>query len=246
MINKLKALSLTLFAVLALGALGAQGATAASEHEFHSDGAWTVATGENLTAHEFTIGTVGTIKCTKATFENTSWGAEVSANTYKADELTVIGRWSGCEFGAQSAIVKTNDCAFVVDSDTTSGNPKGGEHASVKIECAAGNKIEVHTVNCTVTVAAQTVSDMIRFENDEVASMVNGIATATNIVVGKERNTASQPVNGCLLFPTGAVGSLVGNSTSECRKDEGFTQNNPTTPSGTEDQTTTECSITGI
>ena len=128
MISNLKALGLTLFAVLALGAAAAQTASATEKaHEFHSDGAWTVATGENTEVHKFKAGAVGTVECKKAVFENTSWGAEISAGTYKADELTVTGRWSECTFGGQPAIVFTNDCAFKVDSDTTSGNPDGGK-----------------------------------------------------------------------------------------------------------------------
>ena len=245
MISKLKLLGVAIFAVLVLGAVGAQGASASAAHQFHSDGPWTIATGKNTNNHELALGAVGSVQCTEATFENTSWGSEVSAGTYETDELTVSARWLNCTFGGQPAVVFTNDCAFVVDSDTTSGNPKGGEHASVKIECSAGHKIQVHTVNCTVSVAPQTVTDMIRFEND-TKSTVKGILTATNVVIGKERTTASQPVNGCLPFPTGAVASLSGTATSECFKDEGEAESNPTTPTGTKDSTTTECSITGV
>lgn len=247
----LKVQGLLLISVFALS--GALASTAsATEHEFHSDGDWTVSTGENTGNHVFQVGAAGSVTCTKAEFENRSWGSEVSASTYKADQLTVTGRWSGCTFGGSAAIVKTNHCAFVVDSDTTkTENPEGGEDANVELECAEGHKIEVHTPTCTVTVGAQLLKHAIRVENDTPTSMTGGLTGglsggASGIVVGKVRTTASQPVNGCLTFPTGAIGTMTGSATSKCYDDEGseLSGTEKTTPQGQlKEGKATECSI---
>lgn len=249
MTRSLKSQGLALIAALALGAMLASSASA-TEREFHSDGPWTVSTGENTEAHVFKVGSAGSVTCTKAEFENRSWGSEVSASTYKADQLTVIGRWSGCTFGGMAAVVKTNHCAFVVDSDTTkTENPEGGEDSNVEIECAEGNKIEVHTSICTVTVGPQVVIHALRASNDTPTSMKGGITgglSGGGIVLGKVRTTASQPLNGCLTFPTGALGTFTGEATSKCFEDEGseLSSTNKTTPQGLlKEGKATECSI---
>ena len=234
--RNLRALGLALLAVFALGAIGAQ---AASAHEFKSDGQRSVITGANVGAHEFTVGSVGTVSCSTAKFEGT---VDAGAGKTEVDEITIKPTYTGCTFGGQAASVFFNDCAYVFDSDTTAGNSTGGEHANVKIECGVNNTVKVHTVNCTITVGPQEIKHGVRYVNDG-ASANETIATAHNIVVGKERNTGSQPANGCLLFPTGAVGKYVGTATNKCFQDEGSAQANPTTPGSTQDATTTTCSV---
>jgi hypothetical protein len=242
MTRNLKALGLALLAVFALGAIGAQ---AASAHEFKAGVQKSVITGKNVGVHNFQVGAAGTVSCAKAKFEGT-----VDAGTGKTevDEITIKPTYEECTFGGQVAAVFFNDCAYVFDSDTTAGNSTGGEHAQVKVECAAGNKIQVHTVNCTITVGEQTIADAIRYEQDKVGEVpvttaTNTIATAHNIVTGKERSTAAQPVNGCLPFPTGAIGKYTGTATNECRQDEGSPQANTTTPGATQDAASTTCSV---
>ena len=251
MTRNLKALGLALLAVFALGAIGTQAASAADAHEFHSDGPRTIITANNVGegSHTFQVGAAGTVECTGATFESTVVGTEVVKDqTYKADTITATPKYTGCTFGGQPATVFFNDCAYVLDSDTTEGNTTvaGSKHANVDIECAANNKIQVHTVNCTITVGAQTVKHAVTYKN-VTESSVTISTTAHGVVVGKERNTAAQPANGCLLFPTGAVGKYVGNVTSNCFKDENeTTPANPTTPTGTLDKTTTKCTVTDV
>jgi hypothetical protein len=249
--SNLRALVLVLLAVSVFGAVAAQGASATEKsHEFHSDGEWTVATGANTEPHEFKVGSAGTVKCEKAEFENESVGTFVSSSTYKADTLTVTGRWSECTFGGQPATVNTNHCAFVVDSDTTTGNPDGGEDANVEIECAEGNKIEVDTAICTFTVGPQTVKHMIRVENDTATSISGGLTAgaaggASAIVFGKVKTTENQ--TGCALAPSGALGSLLGRSTSNCYKDEAekwLSGTAKTTPQGVlKEGAATNCSL---
>lgn len=242
MTRYMKALGLAVLAILAMGALTAQGASAEKAQEFHSDGSWTVGTGASTGKMKLTIGAVGSVEC-NATFEDQSGGVEKSANTYVSDMLTVTPRFTECTFGGQPATFNVNHCAFVLDSDTTEGNPEGGEHANVEIECAVSDKIQIHTINCTVTIVSQLVKHAIQFEPDTSTS-VKGIVSAKNIVIGKERNTASQPLNGCITFPTGAVGSVTGNGTTKCYRDDGskLSGTEKTTPNTLEGPLT-ECSV---
>jgi hypothetical protein len=135
-----------------------------------------------------------------------------------------------------------NHCAFVLDSDTTTGNPEGGEHANVEIECTGG-QIEIDTISCTVTIGAQLVKHAVQFEADTTSS-VNGIFSAKGIVTGKLKTTESQ--TGCILFAAGAIGTMSGVGTTECFKDTGsvLTGTEKTTPQGlTSEGTSTECGI---
>jgi hypothetical protein len=237
-----KALGLALLAVFALGVVGTQGASAADSHQFQFDGQKTIITGKNTNSHEFSIGGAFAVQCTIVAFEST---VDAGAGQTEADEITVRPTYNNCTFGGQAAPVFVNDCAYVFDSDTTEGGTTGGKHAQLKIECAAGGMIKIHTVQCTIMIGEQTLADAVTYKND-TANSTEFITTAHGIVIGKERNTASQPVNGCLTFPTGPVLKYIGAMTNECRTDEGQSQANPTTPSNTKDITTTECSVTDI
>lgn len=233
-----KVLGLALAAVFALGGLAAQGASAADSHQFKFDGQKTVLTGKNTGPHEFVLGGGSfAVKCSTATFESTVDAGEGKTDV---DEITLKPNYGGCEFGGQPATIFVNDCAFVFDSDTTAGNPTGGKHAQAKIECITGNNIKIHTTLCTLTIGEQTISDAVAYEND-TASSFDITATAKEIVVGKEKNTPGQTL--CSLLPTGAIMKYTGTVTNECRTDEGQAQANPTTPIGTKEGSTTECSV---
>lgn len=242
MTRNLKALGLVLLAAFALSAMGAQGALAADAHQFQFDGQKSVLTGKNTNSHEFRIGAAFVIKCSTVTYEST---VDTGEGQTEVDEITVKPTFNGCELGGQPAPVFVNDCAFVFDSDTTAGNPTGGKHAPVRIECITGNNIKIHTANCTITIGEQTIADAVAYKND-TASSIESIWTASGIVVGKERNTASQPPNACLLYPTGAILNYAGSMTNECRKDEGEPQANPTTPVNTKEGAATECAVTDV
>ena len=238
-----KKLGIAVLAVLMLGAM-ASSAWAATEHEFHADGEKTILTGENVGTWKFAVGAAGTVECTKAEGEGTSTGTLVSAGTYKTDSITGTGRTSGCTFGGQPATVKENHCGTIIDSDTTEGNTDGGEHANAEVECAEGNKVEIDTSVCTITIGAQLVKHAVRFEN-ETNSSILAKTTAKKVVVGKLKTTESQ--TGCLLFPTGAIGTLTGTARSKCFKDESegaLSGTERTTPQGlTKEGATTECSV---
>jgi len=247
--RKLKALGLALVAISAMSAVAAPGASAViGEHEFHTEGP-SVLTGRNIGNEKFAVGTAGTVECTTSAFESTQAGTEVSSHTFKSDTLTVTPRYTGCTFGGQPATVNFNHCAYVLDSDTTTGNPDGGLHANVEIECLKNGKgediswIEIDTSVCTITIKSQTINHALSYENDTAFSTIVR-ATARKIVTGKAKTTESQ--TGCLLFPTGAIGTYTGSSTVECFSNEGsaLSGTEKTTPQGlTKENLTTACRI---
>jgi opacity protein-like surface antigen len=249
MTRNFKALGLALLAICALGAVVAQGASAAEDkHKFHSDGPNTVITGKAIGGnHTFAVGTAGTVECTSAEFESTQTGTEVGVETYSNETLTVVPHYSGCTFGGQPATVTVKHCAYIFYGQTTPGNSDGGEHANVEIECEGeGGRIEIDTTVCTITVGGQLVKHAVRYENDpESTSAVKIKATAKKIVTGKVKTTESQ--TGCLLFPTGEIGTYKGTVTSECFKDEGSAiseKTAKTTPTGlTKEGKTTKCTV---
>jgi hypothetical protein len=246
MTRDLKALGLALLAAAALGAVGAQGALGAVEHEFHSDGPKTTITGKNVGTVKFAVGAAGTFECTTSVTEGTQTGTEVSAGTYRSDTLTLKPTYSGCTFGGQPATFNPNHCAYVFDSDTTTGNPTGGEHANVETECSGGSEIEIDTSVCTITIGAQLIKHAVRYQNDPSSkSAFEIITTAHKVKIGKKKTTESQ--TGCLLFPTGEIGTFSATYTNECFKDE------DSAPSGTEATTptfkhgeTTQCTVTNV
>jgi len=244
MSRNLKAVGLALLAICAMGALAAQGASATT-HKFHSDGIHTTFTGKAIEGnHTFAVGTAGTVECTTAEFKGTQTGVETPAGsgTWVSDTLTVIPKYTGCTFGGQPATVTVPHCAYVFYGETTSGNSTGGEHATVELECSEGGKIEIDTSVCTITVGPQKIKDAVRYENDTESSIIVK-ATAHKVVTGKVKSTESQ--TGCLLFPTGEIGTYKGTVTSECFRDEASK-----TPENTEKTTpeikhgsTTKCSV---
>jgi hypothetical protein len=249
MTGNLKKLGLALLGVLVLGAVGAQGASAVT-HEFHSDGPKTIITGTNVGVHTFQVGAAGTIECKKTTTQGTVEGTNVGLNTWASDKVTVVPKLEECTFGGQSATVNFHHCAFVFEGQTTPGNPTGGEHANVELECEGPeSKVTIHTVNCTITIGPQLTKHAVRYENElGVPSATRTITTAHNVVIGKVRNTESQPVNGCIPFPTGAIGKFTGITTNKCFKDERVSPlvgTEKTTPPATGEGPTTDCSVNG-
>ena len=257
MTRNLKALGLALLAICAFGALAAQGASAALEHEFHSAVANTIVTGKNIEGKEkFAVGAAGTVECNKSIFEAQQTGTEVSANTFQSDTLTVTPRYEECTFGGQPATVSFNHCAYVFDSDTGETEPEKEvktQHANVEVECGKNEKeevsrIEIDTSVCTITIGPQVVKHAVKYEADgSNESAIKIKSTATKVVTGKVKTTESQ--TGCLLFPTGAIGTYTGVATSECFKDEGslLTGTEKTTPKGlTKEGATAKCAVTNL
>jgi len=249
MIRNLKALGLALLAICALGAVASSAASAAVEHEFHADGETAVSTGKNTNTHELLVGSTP-VKCKKVETKSTRTGTLVSAGTYKVDELTVTPHYTECEFGGKPATVEVMHCAYVFDSDTTTGNSTGGEHAQVIIECEGTDVITVITSIGTFTVGPQTIKDGISYKNDPSnKNAVEVVATAHEVALTCQRTLESQPVSGCLLVPQGKVGKYTGTLTSTCYKDEGtaLVGTEKTTPTGrTKEGPETECKVSNL
>jgi hypothetical protein len=161
-----------------------------------------------------------------------------------------VPKYEECSFGGQPATVNFHHCAYVFEASTTAGSSTGSEHANVAIECEGPeNKITVHTVNCTLTIGPQLIKHGVRYENElGVPSAYRAITTAHGIVVGKVRNTESQPVNGCIPFPTGAIGKYIGITTYKCFRDDraaSLAGTEKTTPPATGEGPTTNCTVKG-
>ena len=225
---KAGALVVGLFVLLGLGAVPKARATG------------TIFTGKNSGTEKLAVGSAGTLECSTSLLEGTVSGTEEAE---EPSTLTLKPTASGCTFGGLPATVKTNDCAYVLGSETTAGNSDGGEHANLEVECAGGSQIEIDTSVCTITIGAQVVKHAIRYEADTGSSFKAKI-TAKKIKTGKVKTTESQ--TGCLLFPTGEIGTQTGTQTIECLEDANHApQANPTTPAGTEEGAAVGCPFEG-
>jgi len=248
MTRNLKALGLALLAICALGTVATSAASAAVEHEFHYDGERGVATGTGSN-HEILIGS-NPVKCKKVQSEATSQAVLVSAGTFKTDQITVTPHYEECEFGGKVATLDMMHCALVLDSDTTTGNSTGGEHAQVEIECNGTDVVTIITAVATITIGPQVIKDGISYKNDPSnKNAIEGVTTAHEINVGCSRTLESQPVNGCLLIPTGKVGKYTGTMTATCLRDDGtaLAGTEKTTPTGkTTEGPETECKISNL
>jgi hypothetical protein len=234
MTRDLKALGLALLAVLGLLALTGK----ATAHELHSENEKTILTGRDFYVEKIAIGAAGTVECKKTEFESTQTGAFVSSETYASNTITLTPRYSECTFGGKAATINFSHCAYIFYTDTTEG------HANIEIECSEGGKIEIETSICTATIGPQLIKHAISYENTSWAVFM-ATATAKSIVTSKAKTTESQ--TGCLLFPTGAIGTYTGTPTIECLVDSGsaLTETAKTTPQGntTESAITSDCNL---
>ncbi|MEZ5076450.1 MAG: hypothetical protein R2725_03295 [Solirubrobacterales bacterium] len=166
--GNLRALGLALLAVFALSALAAQGASA---HVFTSDSESerTVLTGRDEPETNNVLTVAGAeVQCENAHFEGTVEGSE-------ANEVTVRPEYTDCLFAGNEAVVHTNDCAEILHSSTAEG------HATVDVECAEGDEIEVTVpvLGITITVAEQADLSGVHYTN--VAEGVTVEATLEGI-----------------------------------------------------------------
>ena len=247
MIRNLKMLGLALLATFALGAIGAQVVSAADSHEFKAEVQKVVLTGAQVGSHQFTIGSVGTVECATATFESTT---DAGPGVTEVDELTPgrttvdvnsAVRWRLCSSTtAPSSSIRHS----IGQPDRRKTRGRVARVCPRKRDQSAHGELHDHDRSSDRRSSGQLCAR--RKRRKVVPNAVNVTATAHGIVVGKERNTASQPVNGCLIFPTGAVGKYTGLTTVECRQDEGSAQANPTTPTGTQDAASTNCEVTNL
>lgn len=200
MIRNFKALGLAFVAIFAMSAVAA---SAASAHEFHSEGTPTIFSGGQTTTNVFETGNGAKVECSTATFQGTATGTEV-------DSVTVTPKYSGCTFLGEAATVTTNDCAYILDSDT---NASGD--AAVEVECAAGNTIEVNAAGlCTLKIGAQTVGGGVHYTNENSGS-------TRSVVVETTAKEIKYSKTGAFCFLVSGDGKYTGNVTVSGYVDNG-------------------------
>lgn len=137
-----------------------------------------------------TPGAAGTVTCT----EGAAAKQAAPASALKFTEF------SGCTFGGQPATVVSNSCSYEFTTQ-------------VAISCTKeGDKIQIVTSVCTITIAAQSFSGSSftpKNAGEGYDSTVSLNSTASGITTGKEKTKESQ--TGCLLFPTGKIGTFSAN-----------------------------------
>lgn len=215
MIRNLKALSLALVAIFAMGALVAGSASAAGER-FHSETELTILTGvdEPGTNHVFKSGSLE-ITCENATFAGTAKGVKVAEKDYVTTEQTVHPTYTGCSdnvFGGTDT-VDTTGCNYVFKSETNAT-----KHLPAEIECTANFSIKVTAPGCTLSFGAQ--------KNGGGVSVKNEGSGTTRDVTNASTTTATFTKSGfaCGLV-AGTTGEYIGPTTTKGYVDNGVTGN---------------------
>jgi hypothetical protein len=141
--RNLKASSLALVAVFALGAVVASAATASGE-QFHTAVEPSVVTASNAGEgnHVFKAGEAEVV-CQTADFSGTS-------TTKTRESQTVHPTYRNCTFLGSKATVDTTGCNFVLYSSV----PILG-HGKIEIECEGANKMIVTGAGCTLSFGSQ-------------------------------------------------------------------------------------------
>ncbi|HVQ58618.1 MAG TPA: hypothetical protein VMS60_06885 [Solirubrobacterales bacterium] len=196
--KRMKVLGLALVAVFAMSAVGASAASAAN---FMSEGNVEGNVEANQsTTHVFSI-EGNDVTCTTAKFVS---GVVASPTA----SVKVHPTYTGCTaFGFVGSTVTTTGCDYNL---TAPGTVEGGKVAgNIAVECSAGSKIVIVAGTCEVTVAAQSFTKGLTFEN--VASTPKTLtlkAAVTGISSTKVKDGFLCPLSG-----TGAAsGTYTGNT----------------------------------
>jgi hypothetical protein len=167
MIRDLKALGLSLVAVLALTSVAASAAQAAEAH-FTAQTGTTKITGLSAEFNQKFTTTAGSVECT-GHFE-----AVNPPETSK--ELTVKAKYTPCRaFFGSTPIIEMNSCDYVFTAGTygpTAGTSTGTAHITCGV---AGDSIVVNAPGCVIKIGAQTGLTSIHYQT----VTVNGISHVT-------------------------------------------------------------------
>ena len=211
MFSKVKALTLALVAVCAIGVVGASGASAA---EFHIAGMG-AATGDGTqaTEAEFKI-PEGALKCKNATADiqllNSSGVAvETTGSTATATltepKHTPVDENLTCTFaGISGSIVDMNGCDFVFHA---------GPPGQSDVVCPGTNQITVTAIvagvpKCTIHIGPQTGKQTVIFQNNTIQQIIVH-NTVTNVIYSTQTGTG---LGACTATTTaqGTAGEFTG------------------------------------
>jgi hypothetical protein len=181
--RKLKALGL---ALVAIGAISAVAAASASANYNIASATGGSISGSQTVTNEF-VTTIGTVKCTTATFA-------ASQATETAETLTVLPTYSGCTLAGIKVNITTNKCHYLFTKPTTT-EPTGTTHAIVHVKCpTAGTNAfilikDTAGAGCEVKVAEQETKGTVMMTNvPEHISIVEGKEVLTKDKVSVESN----------------------------------------------------------
>jgi hypothetical protein len=196
--KKMKTLGLALVAVFAMSAVVASAASAA---QFASDGNVEASIeAKQSTTHTFSI-EGNNVTCTSAVF--TTAGLISSPAT----SVKVHPAYTGCTaFGFVGSSVTTTGCDYVLSAPGTveSGKVAG----NIKVECEAGKNIVIVAGTCEVTVAPQSFTKGLTFENIASSPKTMNLKAAVTGI-------ASTKVKDGFLCPLSGTGAASGTYTGD-------------------------------
>jgi hypothetical protein len=219
MTRNLKTLGLALIAVLVLGAVAASVASAVQDTFRTSAGGEAEITGEadpDAKTQYFQGSTADPDKffsCNKVSvggkFKDGATSITTTTPKYEECEATSIDTVNH-QTTKVSATIEFTSCDYNFLTNTTTGNPTGGEHASLEIKCTtAGDAIHIKVtalkIKC-VTIPAQIVTHAVRYNNTETKAGTKEItieATAHSITTTTENSVACPVPEGTTVHEDG-------------------------------------------
>jgi hypothetical protein len=206
MSNKLKALGLGLFAMMAMGAVAVMNASANGEGHFVSSVAHTEIKGTEEGAHHLDLivhgfGEGEEIGCNKTTYTATT-------TNLTENDLTVTPTYAECyttQHPETKVTVKPNGCTytFTVAKGTTNATEQ-----TVDVLCPAGSSIEVIHPNCTIKIPAQKVLTGVTYTRVEEVGKPDWVTLDSNPTFNTQFEGGI-----CVFLGTSHTGTLKGSVT---------------------------------
>jgi hypothetical protein len=188
----MKALGLSLVAVLAMSAIVASAAQA-GKLSTEGGGSTNIQADQIGGGHVFEV-EGNKVTCSTAHFYSvamTPKGSETEVEVANgATSITMHPEYKGCTaFGIINSTVTTTGCNYTIEAP---GNEEAGMvyKANIKLECEAGKKVEISAAGiCEATVSEQTISSGLSFVNTTVSpmdTMFNALAAPVKTVKTKD------------------------------------------------------------
>jgi hypothetical protein len=166
MTRKIQGLGLALVAIAAMSMAAASAVQASELHATTSAHSVSIF-GAQTEQHKFNTD-LGTINCTQALLEGTATEQGQSATQLTSQELQITGTYTGCTAFGLAATIHMNGCKYTITNKL--GAHTTAETAYVDITgCTAGQRIEITTPGCTVTVPEQHNLSHLVFTDEGVA-----------------------------------------------------------------------------
>lgn len=204
--QKLKATSLGLLAMLAVGALSFGTANATTSGHFVSDVSHAVIELTEENSHQV----VFSIDGTPYICEETAYGGTLSAAT--ATSLTVTPTYDQCktEKGTAGEIVaNVNGCDYVFSSNSKASTHTPTEHATLVLQCPAGKAIVLKHPNCEITMPPQSFKGVTFTTTVDPVSQKHELTVNTTI----SGSTTNFHAGACIFLGTSHQGAMNGSTT---------------------------------